>query len=435
MSIYYQKEIETMDPEALRDLQSKRLVELVKYVYSRQYFYQKKFDEIGIKPSEIKSVDDIKKLPFTTKDDLRENYPFKLLAVPLSEVAEIHASSGTTGKPTVVAYTNNDLKLWGEVMARAIVCAGGKKGDIVHNGYGYGLFTGGLGVHYGSLTGGFPVVPVSSGGTKRQIMLIQDFKPRILTCTPSYSLAMAEEAMEMGIDPKELSLEIGIFGAEPWSESMRKEIEKTWGLKALDIYGLSEIIGPGVAQECPGQEGLHIFADHFYPEVIDPKTGEHVKEGEDGELVITTLTKEALPLIRYRTRDIVSINYNTCPHCGRTLPRISKVKGRTDDMIIVRGVNVFPSQIEGVLLSIEGVEPHYVLEVERVGSLDQLTVVVEVNESIFSDEIKEIERLETKIKKEIESVLNLRVNVRLVEPKTIERSMGKAKRVIDKRIN
>ncbi|HOJ50239.1 MAG TPA: phenylacetate--CoA ligase [Spirochaetota bacterium] len=435
MSIYYQKDIETMDPEKLRDLQSKRLCELVKYVYSRQHFYQSKFDEIGIKPSDIKSVDDIKKLPFTTKDDLRENYPFKLLAVSLSEVAEIHASSGTTGKPTVVAYTNNDLKLWGEVMARAIVCAGGRKGDIIHNGYGYGLFTGGLGVHYGALTGGFPVVPVSSGATKRQIMLIQDFKPRILTCTPSYSLHMAEEAKEMGVDPRELSLEIGIFGAEPWSQSMRKEIEKIWGLKALDIYGLSEIIGPGVAMECPGQDGLHIFADHFFPEVINPATGEHVKEGEDGELVITTLTKEALPLIRYRTRDIVSINYSVCPHCGRTLPRISKVKGRTDDMLIIRGVNVFPSQIEEVLLKIEGVEPHYVLEVDRIGSLDQLTVVVEVNETIFSDEVKEIERLETKIKREIESILNLRVNLRLVEPKTIERSMGKAKRIIDKRIN
>lgn len=431
--MYYQEEIEKMPLADLQKLQGERLVKLAAYCYARQGFYREKFDALKLKPQDIKGIKDIKKLPFTTKTDLRDNYPFKLLAVPVSEVAEIHASSGTTGKPTVVAYTKKDIELWSEVMARAIVCAGGKPGDIVHNGYGYGLFTGGLGVHYGSLAGGFPVVPVSSGATKRQIMLIQDFKPRVITCTPSYSLFLAEEAKSLGIDPKSLSTEVAILGAEPWTENMRREIEAAWGVKAMDIYGLSEIIGPGVAQECRGQDGLHIFADHFFPEVINPETGEEVAPGQDGELVITTLTKEALPLLRYRTRDIVSINYEVCPHCGRTLPRISKVKGRTDDMLIIRGVNVFPSQIEEVLLKVEGVEPHYLIEVDRVGSLDQIKVIVEINEAIFSDEIKILEDLEVTIKKEIESILNLRVAVKLVEPKTIERSMGKAVRVIDKR--
>ncbi len=433
--MYYEKEIETLPLEKLRELQTKRLKDLAKYCYNRQPFYKKKFDELGVKPDDINSLDDIKKLPFTIKEDLRENYPFNMLAVPLNQVAEIHASSGTTGKPTVVAYTKKDIDLWSTVMARAMICAGGTPGDIVHNGYGYGLFTGGLGVHYGSLAGGFPVVPVSSGGTKRQLMLIQDFKPRVITCTPSYALFMAEEAKEMGIDPQSLSTEVAILGAEPWSENMRKEIEAVWGYKAMDIYGLSEIIGPGVAQECIGQDGLHIFADHFFPEVINPETGEEVGVGKSGELVITTFTKEALPLIRYRTKDIVTINYDVCPHCGRTLPRISKVKGRTDDMMVIRGINVFPSQIEAVLLQVEGVEPHYVLEVEKIGSLDQITVVVEVNEAFFSDEIKVLEEFEDKVTKEIESVLSLRVNVKLVEPKTIERSMGKAVRVIDKRKN
>lgn len=431
--MYFQKELETMPLDKLEALQSSRLVKMVERCYEKQKLYQNKFNKLGIKPKDIQSIKDIKKLPFTYKDDLRDNYPFNLLAVPLKELAEIHASSGTTGKPTVVAYTKNDLQIWSDVMSRAITCAGGKAGDIVHNSYGYGLFTGGLGFHYGSLNGKFPIVPVSAGGTKRQLMLIQDFKPRIITCTPSYSLYMAEEAKEMGIDPKKLSLEIGIFGGEPWTDNMRKEIETVWGIKAIDIYGLSEIIGPGVAVECHGQDGLHVSADHFFPEVINPETGEEVKPGQNGELVITTLTKEALPLIRYRTKDIVSINYEPCPHCGRTLPRISKVKGRTDDMLIIRGVNVFPSQIEEVLLKIEGVEPHYLLEVDRIGSLDQITVIVEINEEIFSDEIKIMEELEHKICKEIESVLNLSVTLKLVEPKTIPRSEGKAKRVIDKR--
>lgn len=432
--MYFQKELETLPLPELKKLQGERLAKLAAYCYEKQPFYRSRMDEMKVKPQQIKGIEDIKKLPFTTKTDLRDNYPFGLLAVPVNQLAEIHASSGTTGKPTVVAYAQKDLQVWSDVMSRAMVCAGAIPGDLVHNGYGYGLFTGGLGVHYGSLNGKFPIVPVSSGATKRQIMLIQDFRPRVITCTPSYSLFLAEEAKEMGIDPKSLSLEIGIFGAEPWTESMRQEIEAVWDIKAMDIYGLSEIIGPGVAMECSGQDGLHIFADHFFPEVINPATGEEVLPGEDGELVITTLTKEALPLLRYRTRDIVSINYEPCPHCGRTLPRISKVKGRTDDMLIIRGVNVFPSQIEEVLLRVEGVEPHYMIEVDRVGSLDQMTVIVEVNEAIFSDEIKALEALERKIRREIESILNIRVQVRLVEPKSITRSEGKAKRVTDRRM-
>ncbi len=431
--MYFQKEIETLSSPQLKKLQEERLINLVDFCYKKQPFYKESMDKINLKPKDIKGIEDIKKLPFTTKTHLRDHYPFGLLTMPVNQLAEIHASSGTTGKPTVVAYAQEDLQVWSDVMSRAMVCAGAKPGDLVHNGYGYGLFTGGLGVHYGSLNGKFPVIPVSSGATKRQLMLIQDFEPKILTCTPSYTLFLAEEAKALGIDPKTLSIKIGILGAEPWSDSMRQEIENTWGFKAMDIYGLSEIIGPGVAIECCGQDGLHFAADHFYPEIIDPATGEEVPAGQDGELVITTLTKKAMPLLRYRTRDIVSINYEPCSHCGRTLPRISKVKGRTDDMLIIRGVNVFPSQIESVLLMVEGVEPHYYIEVDRVGSLDQITVVVEINEAIFSDEIKALEAMEKKLRREIESVLNIRVQIKLVEPKSITRSEGKANRVIDKR--
>ncbi|MCK5707267.1 MAG: phenylacetate--CoA ligase [Candidatus Aureabacteria bacterium] len=422
-----------MLPDEMKELQSNRLKNLVNRVYERVPFYKKKFDEIGLKPEHIQSIDDIEKLPFTKKVDLRDNYPFKLFAVPMEEILEIHASSGTTGKPTVVAYTKNDIKLWSTVMARTIAGVGGTSKDIVQNAYGYGLFTGGLGVHYGALELGAAVVPVSSGGTKRQLMLMQDFKTTILTCTPSYALFMAEEAREMGIDPAKTSIRIGILGAEPWSDGMRKEIEKIWNIQAMDIYGLSEIIGPGVSFECQGKCGLHISSDFFYPEVIDPKTGKHVEEGEKGELVITTLTKEALPLIRYKIGDIVSLDYSPCPECKRTLPRMSKVAGRTDDMIIIRGVNVFPSQIETVLLQVEGAEPHYLIVVDRQHSMDIMEVQVEVNEKVFSDEVKNLENLSGKIKKEIESVLGIMVNIKLVEPKTIERSMGKAKRVIDKR--
>jgi len=428
----WNKIIECMPLDEMEALQSERLQNLVAYVLANSVFYQNKFKEAGISAGDIRDISDLKKLPFTRKTDLRDNYPFGMLSAPLRDVVEIHASSGTTGNPTVVAYTRNDIKLWSEVMARTLVVAGANPDDILQNAYGYGLFTGGLGVHYGALELGASVIPMSSGGTKRQLKLMHDFKSTVLTCTPSYAIFMAEEAREMGYDPRKSPLRIGIFGAEPWSDGLRREIEDAWDITALDIYGLSEIIGPGVAQECPAKNGLHIYNDVFFPEVINPKTGEVVDEGEDGELVITTLTKEAIPLIRYRIGDIVSITYERCS-CGRTQPRISKIKGRTDDMLIIRGINVFPSQIEAVLMDVEGAQPHYLLVVDRIKGLDTLEVQVEVSEEIFSDEIKRLQRLSETIKKEIESVLALVVDVKLVEPKTIERSMGKAKRVVDRR--
>jgi len=429
----WNKEMECMDLENLKNIQSERLKKIVEYTYKNCSFYKKKMDRHGVGPKDIRDIGDIQKLPITTKNDMRDSYPFQLFSAPVEEVSEIHVSSGTTGNFTVVGYSKEDLKLWAEVMARALGCAGAEPGDMIQIAYGYGLFTGGLGFHYGALEMGLTVLPASSGQTKRQLKLMNDFKPRILACTPSYCLYMSEEAKEMGLDPRKSSWEIGSFGAEPWSESMRKEIEATWDMLATDVYGLSEIIGPGVAHECEHKKGLHIFSDEFYPEVIDPKTGKQVKKGEKGELVITTLTKRGIPLLRYGTRDIVSINYERCA-CGRTLPRISKIIGRTDDMIIVRGINVFPSQIEHVLLGIEGIHPHYQLVVDRkAGELDELEVIVEVEEKIFSDEMKALRSLEEKIKREIESILGVFVRVKLVEPKTIERSEGKAKRVIDKR--
>jgi phenylacetate-CoA ligase len=430
----WNEKMECMGLEDLKQVQSDRLKNLVSYIYKNSAAYKKKLDAFGIEPKDIKTIEDIKKLPFTTKEDMRDSYPFGLFSRPIIDINEIHVSSGTTGNPTVVGYTKDDLKLWSEVMARVLCCAGAEPGDMIQVAYGYGLFTGGLGFHYGALEMGLSVIPASSGQTKRQLKIMQDFKPRILACTPSYALYMAEEAKSIGIKPKEASWKVGVFGAEPWSEAMRKAIESTYDIIATDVYGLSEIIGPGVAQECHHKAGLHLFSDVFYPEVIDPKTGKEVKEGAKGELVITTLTKQGLPLIRYRTRDIVSIKYEKCK-CGRTSPRISKISGRTDDMIIVRGINVFPSQIEHVLLGIEGTQPHYQLVVDRkVGDLDELEVLVEVEEKIFSDEIKKLRSLEEKIKKEIESILGVFVKVRLVEPKTIERSEGKAKRVVDKRV-
>ena len=429
----WNEEIECMAPAGLKKLQSERLVKLANYVYERCPVYKEKFDFAGISPNDIKSIDDITKLPFTTKIDMRDNYPFGLFSVPQKELGEIHVSSGTTGNPTLVGYTKDDIKLWCDVMARTLCCAGAEPGDMIQNSYGYGLFTGGLGFHYGALEMGLTIIPVSAGQTKRQLKIMQDFAPRILVCTPSYALYMVEEAKEIGIDPRQSSWEIGIFGAEPWSESIRREIEEAWNILATDVYGLSEIIGPGVSQECGYKDGLHIFSDVFYPEIIDPDTGQPVPEGQDGELVITTLTKQAIPLIRYRTRDIVSITYEKC-RCGRTSPRTSKIKGRTDDMIVVRGINVFPSQIEHVLLGIEGTHPHYQIVIDREArKLDKVEIMVEVDEKIFSDEIKEMRALEAKIKKEIEAVLLIGVQVKLVEPKTIERSMGKSKRVVDKR--
>jgi phenylacetate-CoA ligase len=429
----WNKKMECMGRKEMKDIQSERLKKVVSYVYRNCPPYKTKFDAIGVRPGSIKSIEDIHNLPFTIKDDMRDSYPFGLFSTPIGNIKEIHVSSGTTGNPTVVGYTKEDIKLWSEVMARAIYCAGAEPGDKIQIGYGYGLFTGGLGFHYGALEAGLTIIPASSGQTKRQLKLMTDFRPRILACTPSYALYMADEAREMGLDPRESSWEIGIFGAEPWSESMRKEIEATWNMLATDVYGLSEIIGPGVAQECTHKTGLHIWWDVFYPEVIHPETGKLLGEGEVGELVITTLTKKGIPLIRYRTRDNVSMTYKKCS-CGRTTPRISKIKGRTDDMIVVRGINVFPSQIEHVLLSIEGTQPHYQLIVDRkAGELDELEILVEVEEKIFSDEIKKMQTLADKIKREINSILGIGARVKLVEPKTIERSEGKAKRVVDKR--
>jgi len=423
---------ECMSIPELRDLQLERLKEVCERTNHRIPFYYQAFRKAGVKPKDINSLEDLSRLPFTTKDDLRDNYPFGLFAVPPSDIVEIHTSSGTTGKPIVGGYTHRDIELWSEVMARCLTCSGTTKDDVVQNAYGYGLFTGGLGVHYGARRIGASVIPISGGNTKRQIMIMQDFGSTILTCTPSYTLFLAEVAAEMGMTFERMSLKAGNFGAEPWSENMRVEIERKLKLLALDIYGLTEIIGPGVANECQVKEGLHIFEDHFLPEIIDPATGKSLPPGQAGELVITTLTKEAMPLIRYRTRDITALIPQACP-CGRTMVRMKRIMGRTDDMLIIRGVNVFPSQIEAVLMQMEETEPHYQIVVDRVGALDELEIQVEVNEGIFSDQIKRLEDIERKIEKEIESALGISVKVKLAEPKSIQRSEGKAKRVIDKR--
>jgi phenylacetate-CoA ligase len=422
-----------MDSTGLKALQSDYLKKLIPYIYHNCPVYRQKLDAAGVNPDRIKSIDDIKRLPFTTKEDMRDHYPYGLFSAPQDRINEIHVSSGTTGNPTLVGYTKDDLKLWGDVMARVLCCAGAEPGDTIQIAYGYGLFTGGLGFHYGALEMGLRIIPTSAGQTARQLKIMQDFQPRILGCTPSYALYMAEEAKEMGIDPTQGHWKIGVFGAEPWSESMRREIEAAWNMLATDVYGLSEIIGPGVAQECQHKDGLHVFSDVFFPEIIDPQTDEEAPEGQDGELVITTLTKQGIPLIRYRTRDIVSVRYEKC-RCGRTSPRISKIKGRTDDMIVVRGINVFPSQIEHVLVGIEGTQPQYQIVVDRKAhQLDEVEVLVEVEQRFFSDEIRHLNDLRERIRKEIQNVLSVGVKVTLVEPKTIERSVGKAKRIVDKR--
>lgn len=429
---YWDREKECMHREELEKLQLRRLKETVYRVYAFVPAYKEKMDQVGIKPDDINSLDDLQKLPFTTKQDLRDNYPFGMFALPMSEVVRVHSSSGTTGKPTVVGYSRRDIDIWAELMARALTSAGANRHSIIQNSYGYGLFTGGLGVHYGAEKLGASVIPTSGGNTKRQIMLMQDFGTTVLTCTPSYALYLAEVMEEMGISPAELKLQCGVFGAEPWSENMRREIENKLRIDAYDIYGLSEIIGPGVAIECPVKQGLHIAEDHFIAEIIDPETGETLPEGSMGELVITTITKEALPMIRYRTRDLTKLDRSVC-ECGRTHVRMQKVLGRSDDMVIIRGVNVFPSMVESVLLDIPGVEPHYLLVVDRKGNLDILEVRVEVSEKIFSDEVRKLEELGATITKELESALGISVKVRLVEPKSIERSEGKSKRVIDRR--
>ncbi|BDV43248.1 phenylacetate-coenzyme A ligase [Geotalea uraniireducens] len=429
----FNEEFESLPRPALEALQLKRLQATVARVHASVPFYRQALAKAGIGPTDIKSLADLARLPFTLKQDMRDSYPYGLFATPLDDIVRIHASSGTTGKPTVVGYTRKDIDTWSELMARSFAAAGVHRGDIIHNAYGYGLFTGGLGAHYGAERLGASVIPMSGGNTKKQIMIMKDFGSTVLTCTPSYSLFMAEAAREEGIDFRGLKLQVGIFGAEPWSEAMRGEIEEKLNLCAIDIYGLSEIMGPGVAIECrEAKKGLHIWEDHFIPEIIDPESGEVLPEGEKGELVITTITKEGIPLIRYRTRDITSITYEPCA-CGRTHARIARMTGRSDDMLIVRGVNVFPSQIESILMGIEGVEPHYQLIVERKENLDTLEVQVEVNEGLFSDEIKHLQALAHHIEKEIKDLLGVTCKARLVEPQTIARSEGKAKRVIDNR--
>jgi len=423
---------ECMARPDLEALQLDRLKAVAKKVYDKVPFYRAKMDADGVKPAAIRSLADLRRLSFTLKNDLRDNYPLGLLAVPASDIREIHGSSGTTGKPIIVAYTQVDLDIWSQVMARTFASAGCKPGDVIQNAYGYGLFTGGLGAHYGGLRLGAMVIPMSGGNSKRQVMLIQDLGARAIGCTPSYFLSLIETADEMKVDFRSTNLRIGVFGAEPWTENMRREIEKRSGVVAIDIYGLSEIIGPGVAAECECQDGLHINEDHFIPEVINPDTGEVLPDGVRGELVLTTITKDATPVLRFRTRDICSVTREKCK-CGRTTARMSRVTGRTDDMLIIRGVNVFPSQIESVLMAIEGAEPHYQILVTRDGALDDLEVQVEVSESLFTDEIRGLEALGRKIADELYASLGLRVRVKLVEPKTIERSMGKAKRVIDMR--
>ncbi|WP_094604442.1 Phenylacetate-coenzyme A ligase [Sporomusa silvacetica DSM 10669] len=432
MNTYWNKPAETMEREEMSSLQAGRLKEIVTRLYRQQPFYRSKMQEQGLLPEDIVTLEDIKKLPFITKQDMRDNYPYGLFAAPMSEIVRVHASSGTTGRPTVVGYTKRDIGIWSEVAARSLVAAGLSKQSCIQIAYGYGLFTGGLGIHYGAELLGASVIPISSGKTSRQIMLMRDFGTTALACTPSYALYIAETMREMGIDPRETKLRTGIFGAEPWTERMRQAIETQLGIKAMDIYGLSEIMGPGVAIECSVQSGLHISEDHFYPEIINPVTGEVLPDGEKGELVLTTLTKEGMPMIRYRTRDLSVLHHEKCA-CGRTLVRMSKVLGRSDDMLIIRGVNVFPSQVENVLLGIGNTSPHYQLIVERKGNLDQLTVLVEMTEEMFTDEVRGLEELETKIKGELSSVLSVSATVRLVGPKTIERSEGKAQRVIDKR--
>ncbi|MCF8382289.1 MAG: phenylacetate--CoA ligase [Chlorobium sp.] len=423
---------ECMEREELRKLQGERIRSMVERVYFNVPFYRRKLQDMGIEPGDIRTIDDLQKLPFTTKQDLRDNYPFGLFAVPQQEIVRLHASSGTTGKSTVVGYTHNDILMWSEVVARSLTMAGISGSDIMQVAYGYGLFTGGLGLHYGAEKIGASVIPISGGNTKKQLQLMVDFGSTAIACTPSYAAYLGEALTEEKIDRKNIKLKAGIFGAEPWTEEMRTQIEQLLGLKAYDIYGLSEVIGPGVSMECWCQNGMHIFEDHFIPEIINPETGELLPYGDLGELVFTPATKEAMPLIRYRTRDLTRLHAEPC-ECGRTLVRMEKCVGRSDDMLIIRGVNVFPSQIESVLLEMNETKPHYLLVVDRENNLDVLEIQVEVEEQFFSDEVKELEGLRRRIHANIASLLGLSASIRLVEPGTIERSMGKAQRVLDKR--
>ncbi|MCL2287741.1 MAG: phenylacetate--CoA ligase [Candidatus Bathyarchaeota archaeon] len=432
MERYWNKTVETMNREQIQTLQLEKLRATVQNVYTHVPYYRKKMQEKGIVPNDIKTLDNLSDLPITTKQDLRDTYPFGMFAVPMEDIVRIHASTGTTGKQTVVGYTRRDIDVWSECMARCLVMGGADTKSRIQVAYGYGLFTGGLGIHYGAEKLGATVIPASSGNTQRQITMMIDFGVTHLCCTPSYAMNIAEVMQEMGHTKNDLKLVAGSFGAEPWSNRMRTEIENRLGLHAHDIYGLSEIMGPAVSHECHHQNGLHIWEDCFIAEITDPDTGEPVKEGEMGDLVITTINKEGIPLIRYKTRDICALNYKTC-ECGRTHVRMSKPAGRTDDMLIIRGVNVFPSQIESVLLSIGAIQPHYQILVDRVNNLDTLTIEIELNDEMFSDNVKGIEEFEKNISRQINSVLGVNAKIRLVEPKSIARSEGKAKRVIDRR--
>ena len=429
----FNPQAEAMPVGELRKLHGRRLHDLAKRAYDHVPFFRARMQEKGVRPEDVRRIEDVAKLPFTTKTDFRDQYPFGMFAVPQREIVRIHASSGTTGKPTVVGYTRADIDNWAECAARSLACGGATADDTVQIAYGYGLFTGGLGMHYGTEKLGAAALPMSAGNTEKQIMLMKDFGVTVLCCTPSYALQIAEVAAQMGEDLMKLPLKSGHFGAEPWTEAMRKRIEELFPLKALDIYGLSEVAGPGVANECLEQRGLHVFEDHFYPEIIDPETGDPLPDGQKGELVFTCLTKEGVPLIRYRTRDITMIlDEGPCP-CGRTSRKIARLMGRTDDMLIIRGINVFPSQVEDVLVRIEGVHPQYLIVVDRQGNLDTMEIKVEVTEALFSDEVKKLEALRDKIHHQIKTMLNVSAKITLVEPKTIERTLGKAKRVQDLR--
>ena len=430
---YFQKEIETMSTEEKRALQSERLVKIVKYAYENQAPYRAKMDAMGVKPEDIKSIDDISKLPFTVKQDLRDAYPFGMMARPRKDLVRLHASSATTGKLTVAGYTQGDIDMWGECAARSLVMAGADEDSIVHVAYGYGLFTGGLGMHYGAETLGACVVPASAGNTQKQIQLLSDFGADIICCTPSYIIYLAEEIERMGLKiGEDIKLKGGVFGAEAWSEGMRADIEKRLGIRAVDIYGLSEIAGPGVACDCQFKTGMHFQDDHFYPEIVDVDTLEPLPYGESGELVITTLTKEGMPLIRYRTRDIASLNDEPCP-CGRTSVKLNKITGRSDDMLIIRGVNVFPSQIESVLLKNTDITPNYHINVDRVNNLDTMEIVVELSPNVKLDEVAHVEEIRRKLASDMASALSVSAKITLVSPGTVARSEGKAKRITDKR--
>jgi phenylacetate-CoA ligase len=427
----YNEEFETMPREVIKALQVKRLQQVLERVYHTVGFYKKSFDADKVKHDEIKSIADMKNLPFITRKDLRENYPFGLFSVPMSSIVRLHASSGTSGRSAVFGYTKRDIETWSDLIARCLVAAGITKNDIIHNAFGYGLFTGGLGLHYGAEKIGASVIPMSGGNAKRQIMILQDFGPTVICCTPSYALHLAEEGKALGVDMKSLQLRVGIFGAEPWNKATRDEIEKAFGITALDLFGLSEVIGPGLAMEClEGRNGMHIFEDHFIVETINPQTGEVLPEGEEGELVFTTLTKEAGPLIRYRSGDISRLITESC-RCGRSHVKMERVLKRSDDMLIIRGVNVFPSQIEAILVDIEGLQPNYQIIVDKVGALDSLDLQVEVNEKIFSDSgsVKELQKIEQRIIKDMKEFLGIGARVKLVEPNTLKTGA----KIIDKR--